>query len=363
MITASSIIRYPNHSELSNKKVKAIPEQLKDEQEAPECRLGLSNLSYYKALTNYLIFFSLKHQYLEARAFALFSPDKIHSSLKSNLFVLLGTSCSGKTSLSKAICKANPKVIVIEHDGRLRQLVLEFLKNKAQESYEQLYSIFGLSMLHYISCPEDDLFWKRSFNLLSLHMPHIVKLRELCQKHFKSLHETAYYCILEECKFLACLDFTIIVHVVGNRGLSHFTPLTSKIMLVYCSFSRLGSRIKKRNERAFNDNQPLEMRYISIVFEQFSKLFRAQHRSNEMALEKVYAKKIAATIEQSHQKIPFFSPQTIDVKKYTRDIFQNLGNHDKDTFIITPSSNFPIIISKTSSSFYITNKANSKLIK
>lgn len=301
---------------------------------------------------------SLKLQLSEVRLLPLFTLEKIQSALSDKLCIFLGTSCSGKTTLAKHIFKVYPGVVVLEHDERLRLLTLEFLKKQARESFDQLFSIFGASMLHYITCPEDDLFWKRNLTQLSPIMKHVIHLRKLCEKHFKELHEKTYFSLFEDCKFFACLGFFIIVHVVGKGGLSRFIPFTSNIVLSYCPPDRLASRVILRNQRALNENQPLEMRCISVVLEQFSKLFSAEGKIKAgMALDEIETQKFINVV-QYHHRCPFFAHRPLDIKKYTSGLLQNLQIKSEGTSKLYPGLNE---LSNASILIYRSSKKTKKL--
>jgi len=297
--------------------------------------------------SNVLLDYSLKLQFSEVKRFPFFSTEKIRKCLANNLLLFLGTSCSGKTTLSMILIKWYPRTIVLEHDERLRQVALEFFKEQARESFDIMFSLLGPSMLHYISCPQDDPFLKRSSDQLYPVMSHMAKLRLLCETHFKELHEKTYFSLIEDCKFFAALDFVVIVPVVGKRGLSHFIPFAPKTILFYSSFNTLASRINLRNQKAFETNQPLEMRYLSIVFEQFSKLFRVQAKDESkevINLELIHAKQFTEQIVCYSEQVPFFSPRPLMIQEYLKSLFANLRAENTNTFNLTPSFNYSVCL-------------------
>jgi hypothetical protein len=207
------------------------------------------------------------------------TPEVISKALQEKLYILLGTSCSGKSTFCNELSKRLPHVVSLEYDDRLRDITLLFFYKLAPNSFTRVFNALGKSLLHYLDINfKTDFFAKKRCCQLSHLGPHLAVLTSLFKKHAPYLRERTYSSLLEDSKRLTCLGRRVIIHVVGRRGFSKFGPFKPKIVLFHCPLDDVIRRAINRNRRARLEDTPLDYRKIDIVATQYNALFNKNNR-------------------------------------------------------------------------------------
>jgi hypothetical protein len=234
-------------------------------------------------------------QYVYKKSFSAQLADlKAFGETRNNqkLFILMGTSSCGKSSLMKEFAKDNPSFIFLKTRELWKKMVLEHLRSNNRKAFDSLFEVFGDSLFGFLFCSleenislDNPIIRKKFTNINKDHL-FLKKLQEL-QKHAKTYVEEHYlnfflkrnFLIPEEVKKVLSLGRNVVLDNVPNKkDLSLFESMSPHLILVYCPFEDLSARIRTRNL----EDDILEWRPILGVYEEFTTFFRAKEAKDNI---------------------------------------------------------------------------------
>lgn len=266
-----------------------------------------------------------------------------------DIVVLVGTSTSGKSSIIQALTALEPNRLEDGFDLRYFTKHLDSFKKYCLSEVD----VIGRALKDSIDIPKAVLYGERSWKLA---VSSLQKSKAECaiakiKSRMDSLSEEEAVSVQHSFKYMEEEMFEGILERSFRGGNSIFDvsdaePLLKyakqrkftaaiRVMLIYCPFSILSSRMDSRNKNAVKSGEFSNQRIGPFPLQQFSKLF-GQKEQRQKSLEVItrefairefsdnYDKELEQAKKDGEPELPYHL-QIEDKRKSEEDLLKNLG--------------------------------------
>jgi hypothetical protein len=227
-------------------------------------------------------------------------------------------------------------------------MVFDHLRQHNKEAFDSLFQVFGDSLFGFLFCSLDDPIIVRKFKgrvdrAEATLFTQLEILQNLSKPYIKEFYPKRNFLIPELVRRVLSLGRDVVLDNVPNKqDLSLFTQMNPYVVLVYCPFDKLSSRIQRRNL----EDDVLEWRPTLGVYEEFASFFRSKEPSeNIKSLGSLKRQKVLSLIDvgfktQSEEGITFGSLQraiqTEELGAFKVKILKNIGLSKAEKVDIVP---------------------------
>lgn len=302
----------------------------------------------------------LEETYRKSFSAQLADLEAFHNSHKNqrSLFILMGTSSSGKSSLLEEFERNNQFVILLKTRELWKNMVFDHLRQRNKEAFDSLFQVFGDSLFGFLFCSLDDPIIGRKFRGRvdrATLLTQLETLQNLSKPYINEFYPKRNFLIPELVRRILSLGKDVVLDNVPNKqDLSLFSQMNPYVVLVYCPFDKLSSRIKRRNL----EDDVLEWRPTLGVYEEFASFFRSKvPNENVRSLGFLRKRKVSSCIDtgfktQSEEGVTFGSLQKIipneELRTFKSKVLQNMGFDEADKVEIVTRYIQPSFVINTS---------------
>jgi hypothetical protein len=302
----------------------------------------------------------LEETYRKSFSAQLADLEAFYNSQKNqrSLFILMGTSSSGKSSLLEEFARDNRSVILLKTRELWKNMVFDYLRQRNKEAFDSLFQVSGDSLFGFLFCSLDDPIIGRKFKARIDRATLLIQLetlQNLSKPYIKEFYPKRDFLIPELVRRVLSLGKDVVLDNVPNKqDLSFFSQMNPSIILVYCSFDKLSSRIEKRNL----EDDVLEWRPTLGVYEEFASFFRSKEpNENIKRLGSLKRQKILSLIDagfkiQAKEGVTFGSLQRAvqaeELGAFKLKILKNIGFSKAEKVDIVPRYIQPNFVINTS---------------
>jgi hypothetical protein len=253
-----------------------------------------------------------------------------------NLYILMGISSVGKTTLLKKVHEQCPNIIAIEGDEFGGQLNMSFLRKIAPSVFDVLYYRFGFDLLHYVFCDKNqDPFWlKLSQNERTYYQLYTSQLRQNIIKNEREMVSLLPDALLAMLFRYQYSGFKVLLDMnINEQELGLLRFLKPKLITVYMGLADLAQAVESRNEKALSNNRASDWRHPLIVYRQYSDSYvGAIKNTNVASLGDVSDKDVMLVVNKAVEQYSYNLPRAYQTKKQFKELLRTNLHLKKHSF-------------------------------
>lgn len=246
---------------------------------------------------------SFKAQFTDHRYFHRYSMGDV--------VVLVGTSTAGKTSIIKALRQIEPDRIEDGDDLRTDAINLEYFKKRCPDEVAMLEKVMEPSDIpRAVFSPDRP--WKKSVSCSEKIAAEevIQRIKKMADSvpeaeiHalFRNMKPQMFDEAFERSRRGGSIIFDVLnVNAVANHALMRNFNGPMRIVLVYCPFYMLSSRMEKRNREAEERGNLMNQRMGEFPLVQFSQIY-TQKDNNQRTLEVITRTQAIKAFDENYDK-------------------------------------------------------------
>ncbi|MHB9147657.1 MAG: hypothetical protein ACYC2U_04455 [Candidatus Amoebophilus sp.] len=249
------------------------------------------------------------------------------------LFILTGTSGSGKSSISAELIKKFTNLVYIHGDALIREECLQIMNELQPHAFTDVYAALGENTAYYVFLhSKKDIFFIKNLagnpaliQALEMLSRLFVDNKQYMAKWQNRIHVRLFKIIQDS---LANGHAVLVDMVLDQVGLNRFKQFMPHVINVYVPLKQLLEYTWLRNKRAIKENTLVDFRQPSMVCSQLGMFVINKSKPNmsHIILEEIRQDEVKGILTrtiQDHQQLGVYIDT--DVEKLFMQFSENLN--------------------------------------
>lgn len=249
------------------------------------------------------------------------------------LFILTGTSGSGKSAISAELIKKFTNLVYIHGDALIREECLQIMNELQPHAFTDVYAALGENTAYYVFLhSKKDIFFIKNLagnpaliQALEVLSRLFVDNKQYMAKWQNRIHVRLFKIIQDS---LANGHAVLVDMVLDQVGLNRFKQFMPHIINVYVPLKQLLEYTWLRNKRAIKENTLVDFRQPSMVCSQLGMFVSNKSKPNKshIILEEIRQDEVKGILTRSiqdHQQLGVYIDT--DVEKLFMQLSENLN--------------------------------------
>lgn len=221
------------------------------------------------------------------------------------LVFLIGTSSSGKSTLGKEFSKLNDNAVFFEHDKLWAGKEVNLLKNKLGKEFIKYFATYGTSLIEmsfrnrgcaHITSRIKECSAKNEIDTL------LDNIKTTLGPQRKSLYnQTTLWIYNQVSKLIKSGKVILIDKIIDEDDVKIFSKFNPIYVVVYYPFSKLNSRVQKRNNEAITRKDSYDYRHYLEVYDQYMHLFCTGCSQNNNIIDSIEKKEALQDLKAAYK--------------------------------------------------------------